>query len=54
MSVTSFEKRIYIPLPGIEARRRMFELNVGSTPCEVTPREFKQLAQKTEGSVELQ
>jgi len=44
-----FEKRIYIPLPGTEARRRMFELNVGSTPCEVARGEFKQLAQKTEG-----
>lgn len=29
----------------------MFELNVGSTPCEVTPKEYKQLAQKTEGCV---
>lgn len=46
-----FEKRIYIPLPGTEARRRMFELNVGSTPCEVSQKEFKQLALKTEGSV---
>jgi len=44
-----FEKRIYIPLPGAEARRRMFELNVGSTPCQVSPAEYKQLAAKTEG-----
>ncbi|KAF9514516.1 hypothetical protein BS47DRAFT_1376522 [Hydnum rufescens UP504] len=44
-----FEKRIYIPLPGPEARRRMFELNVGSTPCELSPREYKQLGQRTEG-----
>ncbi|KAF8320026.1 AAA-domain-containing protein [Clavulina sp. PMI_390] len=44
-----FEKRIYIPLPGAEARRRMFELNVGTTPCEVSPKEFRMLAEKTEG-----
>jgi len=44
-----FEKRIYIPLPGPEARRRMFELNVGSTPCQLSPREYKQLGQRTEG-----
>jgi vacuolar protein-sorting-associated protein 4 len=44
-----FEKRIYIPLPGPEARRRMFELNVGTTPCELTPKEYRQLADKTNG-----
>ncbi|KAF8344251.1 putative VPS4-vacuolar sorting protein, partial [Cantharellus anzutake] len=44
-----FEKRIYIPLPGPEARRRMFELHVGTTPCEVTQKQFKELAAKTEG-----
>lgn len=46
-----FEKRIYIPLPGPEARRRMFELNVGSTPCELGPKDYKALADRTEGSV---
>ncbi|KZS90331.1 AAA-domain-containing protein [Sistotremastrum niveocremeum HHB9708] len=44
-----FEKRIYIPLPGPEARKRMFELNVGTTPCEVENKEYRMLAQKTEG-----
>ena len=44
-----FEKRIYIPLPGPEARRRMFELNVGSTPCELTSKDYKALADRTEG-----
>ncbi|GJJ13938.1 hypothetical protein Clacol_008195 [Clathrus columnatus] len=44
-----FEKRIYIPLPGPEARRRMFELNVGNTPCELTPKQYKELANKTDG-----
>lgn len=44
-----FEKRIYIPLPGPEARKRMFELNVGTTPCTLTPQEYRGLAEKTEG-----
>ncbi|KAG9127947.1 Vacuolar protein sorting-associated protein 4 [Ceratobasidium sp. 392] len=44
-----FEKRIYIPLPGPEARKRMFELNVGSTPCELTNQDYRALADKTPG-----
>ncbi|CAD6896767.1 unnamed protein product [Tilletia laevis] len=44
-----FEKRIYIPLPDLEARKRMFELNVGSTPCALTNRDYRSLAEKTEG-----
>ncbi|KAL1405921.1 Vacuolar protein sorting-associated protein 4 [Vanrija albida] len=44
-----FEKRIYIPLPELEARRRMFELNVGDTPHGLTPADFRHLAEQTEG-----
>lgn len=44
-----FEKRIYIPLPGPEARKRMFELNVGTTPCELTNKDYRQLADITHG-----
>ena len=44
-----FEKRIYIPLPDVQARRRMFELNVGTTPHGLTPSDFTSLAQQTEG-----
>ncbi|OSX67993.1 hypothetical protein POSPLADRAFT_1043160 [Postia placenta MAD-698-R-SB12] len=44
-----FEKRIYIPLPGTEARRRMFQLHVGDTPCELTVKDYRLLAEKTEG-----
>ncbi len=44
-----FEKRIYIPLPGPDARRHMFQLHVGSTPCELVPKDYRQLADKTEG-----
>ncbi|KAJ7198241.1 P-loop containing nucleoside triphosphate hydrolase protein [Mycena rebaudengoi] len=39
-----FEKRIYIPLPGPEARRHMFELHVGDTPCEMAPKDYRTLA----------
>ena len=44
-----FEKRIYIPLPEIQARRRMFELNIGSTPHGLTPADFTSLAEQTDG-----
>jgi vacuolar protein-sorting-associated protein 4 len=44
-----FEKRIYIPLPGPDARRTMFELHVGDTPNQLTPKDFRRLADETEG-----
>jgi vacuolar protein-sorting-associated protein 4 len=44
-----FEKRIYIPLPELEARRKMFELNVGTTPHQLSPADFRHLAKLTEG-----
>ncbi|KLO20015.1 AAA-domain-containing protein [Schizopora paradoxa] len=44
-----FEKRIYIPLPGPEARRRVFELNVGTTPNELTRDDYRTLADQTDG-----
>jgi vacuolar protein-sorting-associated protein 4 len=44
-----FEKRIYIPLPDLEARKRMFELNVGETPCALDSKDYRKLAAQTEG-----
>ncbi|SCU91147.1 LAMI_0E04896g1_1 [Lachancea mirantina] len=44
-----FEKRIYIPLPDLAARTRMFELNIGDTPCAVNKEDFKTLGQLTDG-----
>jgi vacuolar protein-sorting-associated protein 4 len=44
-----FQKRIYIPLPGLDARQRMFELHVGQMPCELTRQDYHSLAEKTEG-----
>ena len=44
-----FEKRIYIPLPEAPSRARMFQIHVGTTPCKLSPQDFKLLAEKTEG-----
>ncbi|PWZ00584.1 putative VPS4-vacuolar sorting protein [Testicularia cyperi] len=44
-----FEKRIYIPLPDLEARKRMFELNVGDTPCALDSKDYRKLASLTDG-----
>ncbi|KAK2459760.1 hypothetical protein APHAL10511_008192 [Amanita phalloides] len=44
-----FEKRIYIPLPGPDARRTMFQLHVGATPNELIPKDYRLLADKTDG-----
>lgn len=45
-----FEKRIYIALPGAQARTTMFENNLGTDiPCECTPQDFKLLADMTDG-----
>jgi vacuolar protein-sorting-associated protein 4 len=46
---SSFEKRIYIPLPGPEARRRMFEIHIGNTPCQLEPKDYRTLADRTDG-----
>lgn len=44
-----FEKRIYIPLPEANARATMFRLNIGTTPNQLTQRDFKLLGEKTGG-----
>lgn len=44
-----FERRIYIALPEAEARTRMFEINIGTVPCECTSQDYKMLADMTEG-----
>jgi len=43
-----FEKRIYIGLPDSKARARMFELRVGDTPHDLTPKDFRELGEMTE------
>ncbi|KND02429.1 AAA family ATPase VPS4 [Spizellomyces punctatus DAOM BR117] len=44
-----FEKRIYIPLPDVNARAKMFQLNVGSTKCSLQSNHYRQLADRTDG-----
>jgi len=44
-----FERRIYIPLPDVRARKRIFELHVGKTPNSLNDADFQRLAECTEG-----
>ncbi|GAM89335.1 hypothetical protein ANO11243_073720 [Dothideomycetidae sp. 11243] len=44
-----FQRRVHISLPDMPARVRMFELAVGSTPCELKNDDFRTLAQLSEG-----
>lgn len=44
-----FERRIYIALPDVEARTRMFELNIGTVPCECKVQDYRALSEMTEG-----
>ncbi|KAF2224486.1 P-loop containing nucleoside triphosphate hydrolase protein [Elsinoe ampelina] len=44
-----FQRRVHISLPDMPARVKMFELAVGSTPCELKGDDFRTLAQLSEG-----
>jgi len=44
-----FEKRVYIPLPELQARNVLFSIHIGNTPHELKPADFKALAAKTDG-----
>jgi hypothetical protein len=45
----SFEKRIYIPLPGVNERAAMFKIHLGTTTNHtVRDNEWMQLAQRSE------
>jgi vacuolar protein-sorting-associated protein 4 len=46
-----FEKRIYISLPEAEARGYMAKIHLGDTPSTMTPAQFEELGEKTEGYV---
>lgn len=44
-----FEKRIYIPLPEVAARKRMFEIHIGDTLTSLNSSDYTTLSQKTDG-----
>lgn len=44
-----FEKRIYIPLPDIQARMTQFKIRLGKTPNNLSEDDFRNLAEHTEG-----
>eukprot|EP01084_Bolivina_argentea_P074516 135170_1 len=44
-----FVKRIYIALPGKEAREHMFRIHIGKTPNSLTNQDFALLAERTDG-----
>ncbi|CCW59737.1 unnamed protein product [Phytomonas sp. EM1] len=43
-----FERRIYIPLPDMQARRRMLQIHMGNTSHTLTEEDWMDLAQRTE------
>ena len=44
-----FQRRVHISLPDLPGRIRMFELAVGTTPCDLKSADFKKLGQLSEG-----
>ncbi|OWB73045.1 hypothetical protein B5S31_g2777 [[Candida] boidinii] len=44
-----FERRIYIPLPDVEARVEMFKLNIADTPCLLDSNDYRTLAEMSDG-----
>ncbi|CAI4227598.1 unnamed protein product [Auanema sp. JU1783] len=44
-----FEKRIYIPLPEVMARKEMFRLEIGKNVNSLSDENYKELAERTDG-----
>src|ERR1035438_3621879 len=44
-----FQRRVHISLPDKPARKRMFEISVGDTPCQLSQKDFNSLAELSEG-----
>jgi vacuolar protein-sorting-associated protein 4 len=47
--IRRFQKRIEVPLPNEEARVKLFEIEIGSTLCNLSLDDYKELARKAEG-----
>jgi vacuolar protein-sorting-associated protein 4 len=44
-----FQRRVHISLPDAAARTTMFELAVGTTPCDLKKADFKKLGELSDG-----
>lgn len=44
-----FQRRVHISLPDLPARTKMFEIAVGTTPCELKPEDYRTLGGLSEG-----
>ncbi|KAK6544174.1 Vacuolar protein sorting-associated protein 4 [Orbilia ellipsospora] len=44
-----FQRRIHIALPDAASRQRMFQIAVGTTPCDLQPGDYRQLGKISEG-----
>lgn len=44
-----FQRRVHINLPDLSARMKMFEISVGTTPCELKQADYRKLAELSEG-----
>jgi vacuolar protein-sorting-associated protein 4 len=44
-----FQRRVHISLPDLPARMKMFELAVGTTPCELNQADYRKLGELSEG-----
>ncbi|KAF3908474.1 Spastin [Orbilia brochopaga] len=44
-----FQRRIHIALPDAASRQRMFQIAVGSTPCDLAPQDYRHLGKMSEG-----
>jgi vacuolar protein-sorting-associated protein 4 len=44
-----FQRRVHISLPDFPARMKMFELAVGTTPCDLSHQDYRKLAELSEG-----
>ncbi|KAK6349975.1 Vacuolar protein sorting-associated protein 4 [Orbilia brochopaga] len=44
-----FQRRIHIALPDAASRQRMFQIAVGSTPCDLTAQDYRHLGKISEG-----
>lgn len=44
-----FQRRVHISLPDLPARTKMFEISVGTTPCDLTAADYRRLGEMSDG-----